>query len=39
MMLQFRDDDLIAGLERMATIALRDQVDGLGGAAHEDDLF
>ena len=36
MMLQFRDDDLITGPERLAAITLRDQVDGLGGAAHKD---
>ena len=36
--LQVRDDDLVARADVRAAPALRDQVDGLGRAAHEDDL-
>ena len=37
-MLHRRDDDLVAGLEGIAAETVGDEVDGLGGAAHEDDL-
>jgi hypothetical protein len=37
--LEPRDDDLVARADVAAPPALRDQVDRLGRAAHEDDLF
>ena len=37
-MLHRGDQDFIAGADVLAAIALRDQVDGLGRAAHKDDL-
>ena len=36
--LEVRDDDLVALLDVAAAPGLGDQVDALGGAAHEDDL-
>ena len=39
MMFQFTDDDLIAGADVLATVALRDQIHCLGGAAHENNLL
>ena len=36
--LQVRDDDLVARADVLAAPALGDEVDALGGAAHEDDL-
>ena len=37
--LEPRDDDLVAGADVAAAPALRDEVDSLGRAAHEDDVF
>ena len=37
-MLEVADHDLVAGFEKGRAPALRDEVDRLGGAAHEDDL-
>ncbi len=34
-----RDDDLVAGPDVPAAVALSHEVDGLGGAAHEDDVL
>ena len=38
MVLEVADQYLVAGFEEFRPPALRDQVDRLGGAAHEDDL-
>jgi hypothetical protein len=37
-MLEMRNEHLVARLEQGTTITLRDQIDGLGRAAHEHDL-
>jgi len=37
--LEMAEHDLVARLERGAAPAVRDQIDRLGGAAHEDDLL
>jgi hypothetical protein len=38
-MLQFADDDFIARADVFAAVTLRDEVDGLGGAADENDFL
>ena len=39
MVLHHRDDDLVAAAQVSAPVGVGDQVDGLGGAADEDDLL
>ena len=36
---QFADDDIIAWCQELSTVSLRHEVDTLGGATHEDNLF
>ncbi len=36
---EMSDDDLVAGLQMLATPGIGHQIDRFGGAAHEDDLF
>ena len=39
MMLEFADNDFIARADVLATVALRDEVDCLGGAADENNFL
>ena len=38
-MFQRREDDFVAGLEKLSSVGLRDQIDAFGGAANEHDFF
>ena len=39
MMVEFGDDDLVAGSQELSSVGLCHEVDALGGASHEDDLL